>query len=139
MPFLLFFVVSALINGVAFLLLEHCIVWLRIPEQAVAYTREYLQIIFTGIMATCIYNFFAAILLQHRQHNHSSAVSCFIRRYQYRFRHCVYRFIPYGSSRCGMGYRNLSVSFCHLHCILFFPESSRAYVRKNVICAFKKF
>ncbi len=60
--FFIIFVVSALINGVAFLLLEHCIVWLRIPEQAVAYTREYLQIIFTGIMATCIYNFFASIL-----------------------------------------------------------------------------
>ncbi len=60
--FCIIFLVSAVINGAAFLLLENCILWLQIPQQAVAYTREYLKVIFTGIMATCIYNFFAAIL-----------------------------------------------------------------------------
>ena len=60
--FFMIFLVSAVINTAAFLLLENCIIWLQIPKEAVAFTREYLQIIFIGIMATCVYNFFAAIL-----------------------------------------------------------------------------
>ena len=54
--------VSAVINILAFLLLDQFIIWLNIPEQAVEYTREYLQVIFVGITFVSSYNFFACIL-----------------------------------------------------------------------------
>ena len=54
--------VSAVINILAFLLLDQFIIWLNIPEQAVEYTREYLQVIFVGITFVSAYNFFACIL-----------------------------------------------------------------------------
>ncbi len=53
---------SAIINAAAFLLLEPCIVWLHVPEQAVAYTRIYLRIILAGMTFVSIYNFFACVL-----------------------------------------------------------------------------
>lgn len=55
-------VVSVIINAVSVLLLEQFIVWLNIPTEAVAYTREYLQIIFAGIGFVSLYNFLAAVL-----------------------------------------------------------------------------
>lgn len=54
--------VSALINLLAFLLLEQFLVWLNIPSEAAEYTRQYLRIIFAGMSFVSIYNFFASIL-----------------------------------------------------------------------------
>lgn len=54
--------VTALINIASFLLLNNFIKWINVPEEAAAYTKEYLQVIFTGIAAVTVYNFFAAVL-----------------------------------------------------------------------------
>ena len=56
------FAVTVVINILSFLLLENFIVWLNIPAQAVEFTREYLRVIFTGIIFVYIYNFFASVL-----------------------------------------------------------------------------
>ena len=53
---------SVALNAAVFLLLEKFIVWLSIPPEAVAYTREYLRIIFTGLTAVNLYNFLASVL-----------------------------------------------------------------------------
>lgn len=60
--FFFVFLSSALLNIASFLLLDRCIVWLKIPAEARAFTREYLRIIFIGFMAVSIYNFIASIL-----------------------------------------------------------------------------
>ncbi len=60
--FVLILAVSVLINLLAFLLLDKLIVWMRIPPEAAEETREYLRIIFVGITAVFLYNFFAAVL-----------------------------------------------------------------------------
>lgn len=53
---------SIIINAVSFLLLEQFLVWLKIPQQAVAFTRTYLQIILAGMTFVSVYNFFASVL-----------------------------------------------------------------------------
>lgn len=60
--FLFILTVSAVLNLAAFLLLERLLVWLHIPSEAVAYTREYLSIIFVGMTFVSLYNFLAAVL-----------------------------------------------------------------------------
>lgn len=60
--FVFIFAVSILITLLSFGLLEHFILWLRIPAEAVAYTREYLRIIFAGTIFIFIYNFVACVL-----------------------------------------------------------------------------
>lgn len=54
--------VSVFINVSAVLCLEKFIIWLKIPEEAVEYTRVYLKIIFVGMTFVSVYNFFAAVL-----------------------------------------------------------------------------
>lgn len=60
--FVVILAVSVGINVLAFALLDRFILWLHIPAEAVAFTREYLHIIFWGIIAVYIYNFLSAIL-----------------------------------------------------------------------------
>ncbi len=60
--FVFIFILSLIINALAFLLLEQFIVWLNIPQEAIAFTRTYLKIIFTGMTFVSIYNFFACVL-----------------------------------------------------------------------------
>lgn len=60
--FLFILLVSAVINAVSFVLLDHFLVWLHIPAQSVRYTRDYLRIILIGLTAVFIYNFVASIL-----------------------------------------------------------------------------
>lgn len=60
--FLFIMGVSLALNAAVFLLLEKFIVWLSIPTEAVAYTREYLRIIFVGLTAVNLYNFLASVL-----------------------------------------------------------------------------
>ena len=55
-------IVSLVINVLAFALLERLLVWLNIPQEAVAYTREYLKIVFAGMTFFSVYNFFASVL-----------------------------------------------------------------------------
>lgn len=53
---------SLIINTIVFLLLPQFIKWLNIPQEAVLFTSEYLQIIFVGFLFVSIYNFLGAIL-----------------------------------------------------------------------------
>lgn len=54
--------VTVVINTAAFLLLDNFIAWINVPKEAAADTKQYLQVIFTGIAAVSVYNFFAAVL-----------------------------------------------------------------------------
>lgn len=60
--FIFILIISVCINIVAYVLLEKFIIWLHIPIEAVDFTREYLEIIFSGIIFVFIYNFFASVL-----------------------------------------------------------------------------
>lgn len=53
---------SIIINTVSYLLLEQFLVWLKIPLQAIEFTRTYLQIILAGMTFVSVYNFFASVL-----------------------------------------------------------------------------
>lgn len=60
--FVVIAVVTLIINILSYVLLDKFIVWINVPAQAVAYTKEYLQVIFIGLGAVAVYNYFAAIL-----------------------------------------------------------------------------
>lgn len=60
--FFFILLVSAVINMISFVLLDHIIVWLHIPTEAVDFTRIYLRIILLGMTFVSIYNFFASVL-----------------------------------------------------------------------------
>lgn len=60
--FVFILLVSAAINTGAFLLLDPILRWLHIPPEAADMTREYLGIIFWGILPVFVYNFFSALL-----------------------------------------------------------------------------
>ena len=48
--FIFILIVSLIINIFSFVMLEKFIVWLNIPFEAIDFTREYLKIIFIGII-----------------------------------------------------------------------------------------
>lgn len=56
------FLMSVVIEVTATLLLDHIILWLHIPDEAVKMTRDYLYVILLGILPVFIYNFFSALL-----------------------------------------------------------------------------
>ncbi len=60
--FLFILGITILLNIVSFYLLDHFIIWLQIPLEAAAQTKEYLFIIFFGLLAVFIYNYFASVL-----------------------------------------------------------------------------
>ena len=55
-------ILSVVLEIICFLLLNHILVWLQIPQVIYNQTYKYLQIIFIGIIFTFIYNYFAAML-----------------------------------------------------------------------------
>jgi len=55
-------ILSVVLEMICFLLLNHILVWLQIPQIIYNQTYKYLQIIFIGIIFTFIYNYFAAML-----------------------------------------------------------------------------
>lgn len=60
-----FFLISALavvINVIVFLFLDPIMVFLSVPADTYSMMREYLFVIFFGIVATFFYNYFAAVL-----------------------------------------------------------------------------
>ncbi len=60
-----FFLIAALavlINGIVFLFIDPIMVLLSVPADTYSLMREYLWVIFFGIGATFIYNYFAAVL-----------------------------------------------------------------------------
>ncbi|MDE6591809.1 MAG: MATE family efflux transporter [Oscillospiraceae bacterium] len=60
--FILIFLLTVLINGAAFLLLNRIGGFMNVPEEIWVFMRDYLEIIFCGIFAVFIYNFFACLL-----------------------------------------------------------------------------
>lgn len=60
-----FFLIAALtvvINGIVFVFIDPIMRLLSVPADTYGLMREYLQIIFLGIAATFLYNYFAAVL-----------------------------------------------------------------------------
>ena len=53
---------TVLLNGLAFLCLDGIRIFLRVPEEVWGTMREYLVVIFCGIAATFLYNYFASFL-----------------------------------------------------------------------------
>ena len=60
--FLLIGALSVFLNILVFLLLDPILVFLQVPDQVWDLMREYLQVIFFGITATFLYNYFASLL-----------------------------------------------------------------------------
>lgn len=60
--FVMIGILSLLINGAVFLLLDPIMGLLSVPEDVYSIMREYLLVIFAGILATFLYNFFASLL-----------------------------------------------------------------------------
>jgi len=60
--FVFIIVISAAINVLAYILLDKFIVWLNIPIEAVAFTKEYLKIIFGGMIFVSVFNFISSVL-----------------------------------------------------------------------------
>lgn len=60
--FVFILLISVTINVASYLLLDQIIIWIRVPTQAISFTRTYLQIIFAGMTFVSVYNFFASVL-----------------------------------------------------------------------------
>lgn len=60
--FVLIASLAVLLNGAAFLLLDQIRFFLRVPQQVWGIMREYLAVIFCGIAASFLYNYFASLL-----------------------------------------------------------------------------
>jgi len=60
--FVLIGAAAILLNVLAFACLDFIRIFLRVPEVVWAYMREYLAVIFCGIAATFLYNYFASLL-----------------------------------------------------------------------------
>jgi len=60
--FVLILVVAAVLNLAVFLLIDPIMYLLQVPEEIYAMMREYLWVIFWGILATFLYNYFACLL-----------------------------------------------------------------------------
>ena len=53
---------TAVLNGAVFLLIDPILAFLQVPETVYGLMRDYLWVIFTGICATFLYNYFASLL-----------------------------------------------------------------------------
>ena len=58
----LIFGVTLLLNAAVYLFLDEILLFLQIPAELAADMRTYLLIIFAGLLATSVYNFFACLL-----------------------------------------------------------------------------
>ena len=56
------FLAAVLLNIIAFAGLDPIMTLLQVPDEVVPYMREYLAVIFVGIIATFLYNYFASLL-----------------------------------------------------------------------------
>ncbi len=60
--FVMIAALAVVLNVAVFLLIDPILAFLHVPEQVYGLMREYLWIIFYGIFATFLYNFFASLL-----------------------------------------------------------------------------
>lgn len=62
MSFVSIFIVTVLINIIVFIFIDEILLLLQVDTVIVEMTKEYLTVIFTGIVFVYIYNFFACFL-----------------------------------------------------------------------------
>lgn len=55
-------IITLLLNLIVYLFLDQIVTLLRVPPELVEMMKDYLEIIFAGIMATFLYNYFANLL-----------------------------------------------------------------------------
>ena len=60
--FLLILSITVILNCAAFLLLDKVKAFMNVPEEIWGYMRDYLAVIFAGIFAVFLYNYFASLL-----------------------------------------------------------------------------
>lgn len=60
--FVLIMAVTVLINAVVYIWLDEILTFLRVPHQVWDGMKEYLLVIFAGLIATSLYNFFSCLL-----------------------------------------------------------------------------
>lgn len=60
--FLMIAALAVVLNLAVFLLIDPILIFLQVPERIYGLMREYLWVIFFGIFATFLYNFFASLL-----------------------------------------------------------------------------
>lgn len=60
--FFLISVVTVILNALVFLFIDEILIFLQVPSDTIALMREYLVVIFRGIAATFLYNFFSCLL-----------------------------------------------------------------------------
>ena len=60
--FVLIAILTVLLTGVSFLGLEWILRFQQVPPEVIGYMRDYLLVIFCGIPATFLYNYFASLL-----------------------------------------------------------------------------
>ena len=60
--FLLIGVLTILLTSISFFFIDQILIFLQVPEQVSPMMREYLLVIFYGIAATFLYNYFASLL-----------------------------------------------------------------------------
>ncbi len=60
--FFLISVVTVILNALVFLFIDEILIFLQVPSDTIALMRDYLVVIFWGIAATFLYNFFSCLL-----------------------------------------------------------------------------
>ena len=60
--FVLITIVTLLINGLVYAFMEPILAFLKVPEDVISGMRDYLYVIFAGLIATSLYNFFSCLL-----------------------------------------------------------------------------
>lgn len=60
--FVFIVIISAVINVLAYILLDKFIIWINIPVEAISFTEQYLKIIFGGMIFVAIFNFVSSVL-----------------------------------------------------------------------------
>lgn len=60
--FILIGIFALILNAAVFFLIDPIMGWLRVPDQVYGLMRTYLWVIFFGIMATFLYNYYASLL-----------------------------------------------------------------------------
>ena len=60
--FFLIMAVTVVINVIVYIFINQILVFLRVPDNVLGGMKEYLIVIFAGIIATSVYNFFACLL-----------------------------------------------------------------------------
>ncbi len=58
----LILLVTAVLNGLVYAFVDPILTFLKVPEELLGGMRSYLLIIFAGLLATSVYNFFACLL-----------------------------------------------------------------------------